>query len=198
MRHLLFIAAFLGLLMLPGAAHASNGVSLKAIDLRAGPSGDYPKIYHVRSNVGINVLGCLSNRRWCEVTVGGAHGWTQGSTLGVYDGRGHRHSILGGGDWAYFGLPFITFNERDYWGRYYSDRDFYIVKYGRRHDHDDWDHHRHCNDPDHDHDCHVIIRHDDHDHDRDHDRDHDNGRWHHEDNDNDNDRDDNHWHHYNQ
>jgi uncharacterized protein YraI len=191
MRYSIVLAVLTVLLMTPQAARADHdGIILTKAHLRAGPSTNYPRLYTVRANARVNIIGCISGWGWCDVSVEGARGWISSGALGVRY-RGHTRGVP-----TYarrIGVPVIVFNERVYWSKYYYDRDFYRQRYGRHHDHR-WSE-RDCRDRDHDgdRDCRAYDRHHD-DHGRnwdddDRDDDHD---WRRRD-DNDNDWDHNHY-----
>lgn len=132
MRYTIILAALMVLLMTPQTARADhNGVVISRTWLHSGPSNNYPRLYTVRANTGLTILGCLSGWNWCEVATGGAHGWISAGALGVrYHGR-----IRGVPNYApRLGVPVIGFNERLYWTKYYYDHDFCIKRYGKNRD----------------------------------------------------------------
>lgn len=173
MRYTIILAALMVLLMTPQAARADSGVITSRTGLHAGPGSAYPQLLTLRANTGVNLLSCTRNWGWCEVTAGGLHGWVVSGHMGLlYHGR-----VRGVGNYGpRLGVPLVVFNEPDYWGKYYYDRDFYIKRYGKHHD-NRWSQ-RDCYDPDHDGDCHDRGRHTgDRDHDWNDDRDDDHNHW---------------------
>ncbi len=90
--------------------------------LLAGPSPDYPAVAGLEPGTPVEVYGCVSGWEWCDVSFQGVRGWFDGQLL-AYPYEGERVPIFDYG--PRIGLPVITFNFDDYWGRYYHDRPFF-------------------------------------------------------------------------
>ena len=59
--------------VLPVAANAATAVTTSNVNLREGPSTDYPVITTLPGNTAVEVEGCA--RGWCKVDYAGAAGW---------------------------------------------------------------------------------------------------------------------------
>ncbi len=123
-------ARVLGLGLLVGlavsaGAFAQTAYATKTVNVRAGPSRDYPLVARIPAGMGLDVNGCLDDWTWCDVTFGLDRGWVYAGNLDFpYQGR--RVVILEGG--GYIGLPIVTFSVGPYWDRWYRGRPWY----GRR------------------------------------------------------------------
>jgi uncharacterized protein YraI len=58
---------------LPAAAHAATAVTTSNVNLRDGPSTDYPVIMTLPASAAVEVEGCAQG--WCKVDYSGAAGW---------------------------------------------------------------------------------------------------------------------------
>jgi len=134
MRYLFVFAAVVAAwasLSAPAAA-ATDAYTAATLNVRAGPGGNYPVIGRLPTRTAVDVRGCTSNRQWCDVSASGFRGWVAGQRLNTtYRNRQSNVSALG----ALLGLPTVSYNERDYWGRNYYDKDFYRARYGWQNDH---------------------------------------------------------------
>ena len=59
--------------MLPAAANAATAVTTSNVNLRQGPSTDYPVITTLPGNTAVEIEGCAQG--WCKVDYAGAAGW---------------------------------------------------------------------------------------------------------------------------
>src|ERR1700743_2971516 len=66
-------AAALAAAMLPAAADAATAVTVSNVNLREGPSTDYPVITTLPANTAVEIEGCAQG--WCKVDYAGAAGW---------------------------------------------------------------------------------------------------------------------------
>lgn len=104
-----------------------DGVAATKLNVRAGPSGNYPVIGQIGRGAPLNVRGCVQGYRWCDVSTGGFRGWVAGKNIRAnYRTRSDSISVLG----SLLGLNVVTYDEPTYWRTYYYDRDFYRTKYG--------------------------------------------------------------------
>lgn len=104
-----------------------DGYAAAKLNVRAGPSGNYPIIGQIGRGAPLNVRGCVQGYKWCDVSTGGFRGWVAGKHIRAdYRSRNDSVSVLG----SLLGLNVVTYDERNYWGNYYYDRDFYRTKYG--------------------------------------------------------------------
>jgi len=122
MKHVRVGRWLIGLALgLPAAAMAEEAYTTTAVNLRAGPDGDYPLVRWVPEGTAVDVQGCLSDFRWCDVEVYGDRGWMHASYL-VYPYQNSQVPIITYG--AVIGLPVLGFSI-DYWDHYYSHRPWY-------------------------------------------------------------------------
>ena len=109
-----------------GSANAApprpNGYPVTNVNLRAGPSTDFPVIVTVPGRAPISILGCLADYGWCDVFVQGSRGWMRSIYLaGWY--QGYYYPLR---DYApQLRYPVVTFDIRAYWDAYYRGRPFY-------------------------------------------------------------------------
>ncbi|MGE7369740.1 SH3 domain-containing protein [Neorhizobium sp. NPDC001467] len=130
-KFILAAAATSALMAAPSLAEAAvRGVATANVNMRSGPSTGYPAVTVVPVGAPITVHGCMSNVNWCDVSFVGGRGWVSGSYISttyrqnrVYVEPDYYRSL---------GIPTVTFEVDNYWGRYYRDRDFYR-------DRDRWD-----------------------------------------------------------
>lgn len=128
----ILVAALLTLTALPMQAQAYDGYAATRLNVRAGPSGNYPVTARIDARKTVNILSCTNNWVWCDVETRNARGWVAGKYLqGRHNNRNASVNVIG----ALLGLPVSTFNERTYWGNHYYDRDFYRTRYGWNNDH---------------------------------------------------------------
>ena len=115
---------------LPGiASAASTAIATTNVNLRAGPSTEYPAVNIVQAGYSVRVYGCLSNRSWCDVSYGPQRGWMSSNYLAyVQNGRRYTGERVVG----YIGAPTIGFEVGSYWDDHYRGRSFYR-------DRDRWD-----------------------------------------------------------
>jgi uncharacterized protein YraI len=66
-------AAALFAATLPVAAHAATAVTTSNVNLREGPSTDYPVIMTLPASAAVEIEGCAQG--WCKVDYSGAAGW---------------------------------------------------------------------------------------------------------------------------
>jgi len=106
----------------PGLASAATAISTANVNLRAGPSTQYPVVNVVGNGSAVNVYGCLSNRSWCDVDYFGQRGWMSSNYLAyVRDGRRYTGAQV----ITSIRAPIITFSFGTYWDNHYRSRSFY-------------------------------------------------------------------------
>jgi uncharacterized protein YraI len=130
-KFILAAAAASALMAAPTLAEAAvRGYATANVNMRSGPSTGYPAVTVVPVGAPITIHGCMSNVNWCDVAFAGGRGWVSGSYISTTY-RQNRVYV----EPEYYrplGIPTVTFEVDNYWGRYYRDRDFYR-------DRDRWD-----------------------------------------------------------
>ncbi|MBS0417195.1 MAG: SH3 domain-containing protein [Proteobacteria bacterium] len=124
----LWVGAFL--CTLSGAAMAENAVTTEVASVRAGPDDAYPEVAQLDSDSPVEVVGCLDDWSWCDVTFDGNRGWLYSPDI-TFEYEGGYVPF-----YTYapaFSIPVISFTVDTYWGRYYHDRPWYR-------DRDEWSH----------------------------------------------------------
>ncbi|MBP1852058.1 SH3 domain-containing protein [Rhizobium halophytocola] len=117
--------------LVPAAAFAANGYATANVNLRAGPSTQYPAVTVIPVGSGVDIFGCMQSANWCDVGYAGIRGWVSGSYLqALYE---QRRVEVGPRYYGELGIPSVTFSVGNYWERHYRQRDFYR-------DRDRWDH----------------------------------------------------------
>jgi len=77
------------LLMLSGAALAQTAVTATSdLNIRSGPGPQYPVVGVIGVDRQAELLGCLDNSKWCQVSAAGVEGWAYSDYLmAEYSGR---------------------------------------------------------------------------------------------------------------
>jgi len=110
-------------LVLPLSAAAQQAFTRGAVNLRAGPSGDYPLVARLAPGQPLEVVGCTSGYGWCDVVLpDGGRGWVWARNLD-YAYQDQRVPLATYG--AVIGVPIIGFAIGSYWGNYYRNRSWY-------------------------------------------------------------------------
>ena len=105
------------------AAAAQPAHSTTWINLRAGPSSDYPLVARLAPGTPLAVQGCTAGFGWCDVIAAGeVRGWAWGGAIAT-PYQSAQVPIIGYG--AVIGIPIVTFVIGSYWGSYYRDRPWY-------------------------------------------------------------------------
>ncbi|MBT2323554.1 SH3 domain-containing protein [Variovorax paradoxus] len=110
-------------LVLPVAAAAQEAFARGAVNLRAGPSGDYPLVARLGPGQPFEVLGCTQGYGWCDVVLpDGLRGWVWAGNIDyAYDDRRVPLATYG----AMIGVPIVGFTIGNYWSNHYRDRPWY-------------------------------------------------------------------------
>lgn len=119
----LFAIAVLAALGVPALAEAAPAYSTADVNMRSGPSTQYPPVLVIPYGSRVDIRGCLRSQAWCDVDYRGIRGWVSGSYLQAdYD---QRRVYVGPTYYQPLGIPTVVFSIDTYWDRYYRDRDFY-------------------------------------------------------------------------
>ena len=110
-------------LALPVAAAAQEAFARGAVNLRAGPSGDYPLVARLGPGQPFEVLGCTSGYGWCDVVLpDGLRGWVYAASIDyAYEERRVPLAAYG----AAIGVPIVGCTIGNYWSNHYRDRPWY-------------------------------------------------------------------------
>ncbi len=122
MKHVALVALLIAASLWAGQASAGNAYTQGNVNLRAGPSAEYPLVTSIPPNSFLAVQGCLSDYTWCDVDWEGNRGWVYANNL-YFDYQNRPVPILHFG--AAFGAGIVAFSVGDYWGRYYVGRPWY-------------------------------------------------------------------------
>ncbi|PPJ45460.1 SH3 domain-containing protein [Rhizobium sp. KAs_5_22] len=114
-------AAFVA--VLPGLAAAANAYSTANVNMRSGPSTQYPPVLVIPAGVRVDIQGCMRAANWCDVAYAGYRGWVSGRYLQTTYSQ--RQVYVDPEYYRPLGIPTITFSIGSYWDRHYRDRDFY-------------------------------------------------------------------------
>lgn len=114
-------AAFVA--VLPGLAAAATAYSTANVNMRSGPSTQYPPVLVIPAGERVDIQGCMQTANWCDVAYAGYRGWVSGSYLQTTYSQ--RRVYVDPQYYRPLGIPSITFSVGSYWDRHYRDRDFY-------------------------------------------------------------------------
>ncbi|HEY7111602.1 MAG TPA: SH3 domain-containing protein [Thermoanaerobaculia bacterium] len=103
-------------------ARAQTAITRKTVNLRAGPSVDYPVVNRIAPGVPVQIVGCVDDWTWCDANVGPDRGWIYAGNL-YYPYQGSQVIVRSYG--PTIGLPIVTFSVGPYWDLYYRSRPWY-------------------------------------------------------------------------
>jgi uncharacterized protein YraI len=144
---LMAVLALLGGLLLPitGAGAQATGFATADVNMRAGPSTEYPRIIVLPEGGELQVFGCVRGYTWCDVGYFQYRGWVSSRYLSIfyddYTYQPYRPRVV---------VPIITF-DFGYWDTWYPSYPWYR-DYRWRRTYPDWDYYRERRNDD------VIIR----------------------------------------
>lgn len=117
------VAAVAALLLAPAIAEAAEGYATANVNMRAGPSTQYPAVTVIPAGESVEIHGCLADVPWCDVEFYGGRGWVAGAYVqALYQSR---RVYVGPDYYRPLGIPTVVFSVNNYWDRYYRNRDFY-------------------------------------------------------------------------
>lgn len=123
-------------LVLPSVAAAVPGYTTGNVNVRTGPGTQYQAITTAPAGAGVDILGCMPGRAWCDIVLGNLRGWVSG-----------RYVQEGGAVVQQYVVPryvapspVVRFSFGNTW---YDDDDDWRWRshYRPRHRDRDWDHH---------------------------------------------------------
>ena len=106
-----------------GAALAQERARVTSeLNMRAGPSTEFPVVDVLPANGRVDVYGCVRGYSWCDVIFRGERGWVSSSFLNFYRGGTY---IAFDRYRTYAEVPIISFSVGSYWGSHYRGRNWY-------------------------------------------------------------------------
>jgi uncharacterized protein YraI len=101
------------LLLLPIHALAQTAVTLRAVNVRAGPDQVFPLVTSLQPRTSVHVVGCTDGWLWCDIISGRTRGWVQSRDLtNLFRDR----------------TPIIAFSVEPYWDLHYKNRPWYASR----------------------------------------------------------------------
>ncbi|HEX8800121.1 MAG TPA: SH3 domain-containing protein [Terriglobales bacterium] len=101
---------------------AQVAFTIQPVNVRAGPDRGFPLVTWLPGGVTVQVMGCLSGWRWCDVIFGRNRGWVFARYL-AFSFQNQRVPIITGGPRS--GFPIVTFSIGPYWSAHYRGRPWY-------------------------------------------------------------------------
>ncbi len=77
-RLFLAASALTAALVLPSVAAAVPGFTTGNVNVRTGPGTQYQAIATAPAGSGVDILGCMPGRAWCDIVLGNLRGWVSG------------------------------------------------------------------------------------------------------------------------
>ena len=120
------IAGAIAIAAVPSSALAARGVATSDVNMRAGPGTEFPVVTTIPDSAGVNILGCLAARDWCDVVWSGNRGWVSANYLNYFY---NNNFVYLPEYYDRIGVPVVTFSFGPYWSQHYAGRPWY----NRRH-----------------------------------------------------------------
>lgn len=120
---------------LPAIAEATPAFSTGNVNMRSGPSTQYPPVIVIPVGSRVDIRGCMSSANWCDVAYAGYRGWVSGSYLQA--SYSQRRVYVDPQYYRPLGIPTVTFSIGRYWDDHYRGRSFYRDR-DRWRDNDGW------------------------------------------------------------
>jgi uncharacterized protein YraI len=116
-------AAAVAAATMPSIASAQQpAIVTTDVNMRAGPSTEFPVVDVIPDNDQVAVFGCIEEYEWCDVGWRDTRGWVAGEYLRYRRDTGYVPLIEYG---PTLGLPVVVFSFDTYWDRYYRARPWY-------------------------------------------------------------------------
>jgi uncharacterized protein YraI len=107
---------------MPAAAAAQTAIVTTDLNMRAGPSTEFPVVAMLPEDSRVRVHGCLTDYDWCDVSWDGERGWVNGSYLQ----ERYRNRVVVLSDYgSELDVPIVAFRVGTYWDSYYRSRPWY-------------------------------------------------------------------------
>lgn len=128
-RMLLAALAVAGGFLLPSAPASaqSSGYTTNDVNMRAGPSTDYPRIIVLPMDANVDVFGCINGYTWCDVSYFQYRGWVSSRYLSMFYDNNYQYVPYN----PTVVLPIISFNW-GYWDTWYRPYPWYNENRWRR------------------------------------------------------------------
>jgi uncharacterized protein YraI len=104
------------------AAAAARGVAVTNVNLRAGPSGQYPVVTILPQQASLAVYGCVADRSWCDISWGSNRGWVAANY--IYVSHNGQQVVLTPTVVPVIGIATVAFSVA-YWDTHYHSRPWY-------------------------------------------------------------------------
>jgi len=100
----------LTMLLLPIHASAQDVLTVRPVNVWAGPDREFPLVISFPPRTKVHIFGCLEGWQWCDVASGRSRGWAHVSDLGNF----FRDRT-----------PIVEFSVDTYWDAHYRGRPWY-------------------------------------------------------------------------
>jgi uncharacterized protein YraI len=118
-----FAAALVaGALGSPATASADDAMTTVELNLRAGPSTEFPVVDVIPDGGEVDIHGCVKDYQWCDVTWRYSRGWVYADYLRYYYDGAYVPLIEYG---PRISLPIVSFSIGTYWDDYYSGKPWF-------------------------------------------------------------------------
>jgi len=106
----------------PALAATVNAVTTAHVNLRAGPSTQYPVVVVLPRSAAVDMHGCVADYSWCDISWGAERGWVSAHYVSVIhaDGTIVVTSVIA----PRIGVTVVVFDQA-YWRRHYVGRSWY-------------------------------------------------------------------------
>lgn len=109
-------------LALPAAAVAQTAIVTTDLNVRAGPSTEFPVVAMLPEDSRVRVHGCITDYDWCDVSWDGERGWVNGDYL---QHRYRDRDVVVSEYGSELDVPIVAFRVGTYWDSYYRSRPWY-------------------------------------------------------------------------
>ncbi len=102
------------LLALPAVALAQPALTLRTVNVRAGPDPAFPVVTWLHRGQDVHVVACTEGWRWCDIVAGRTRGWVDANYLS--------------GSFRNPRVPIVKFSVDTYWDEHYRNRSWYSTQ----------------------------------------------------------------------